>query len=442
MKKISGNPFNIRPLPPGLPHTAYILLWYPLFTQPFIFREVEGLRKRLPLAVHSLYGRNLRHCSTEMLAAADGVQTLGVRSVPRLVLAFLQLVLRRPRLVWSLFRRSVFHPWRSWEIFGENLWAFFCGIYLGRLFQDSGIDLIYAPWPRGAATAAWVAASVSGLPFATSARGDNLEPADPDLTDKLNAALFIRANNAADRKRINALIQGEEKQKTALVYNSLTVPAPDKSERKRKQPILSGNNMQLLAVGRFDVTKGFDILLQACAILRNRGIRFQLTLAGGGGKMMGLGQLTNDLALLRENLNLESCVSMPGLISHNDLPGLLLEHDIFVAPCVIHSSGRRDGIPNTVVEAMAYGLPVVSTTVNALPEVVRHGETGLAVAPGDATALAEAIIWLGAHPGEARKMGSAGAALAGRMFDPALNSRRLAELFASRYSEWKNSCAV
>lgn len=57
---------------------AYVLLWYPLFTQPFIFREVEGLKEHLPLTVYSLYARNLRHCSTEMRAAADSVRTFGI----------------------------------------------------------------------------------------------------------------------------------------------------------------------------------------------------------------------------------------------------------------------------------------------------------------------------------------------------------------------------
>ena len=98
-----------------------------------------------------------------------------------------------------------------------------------------------------------------------------------------------------------------------------------------------------------------------------------------------------EILRLRENLHLEDRVLLPGIISHNELPHILAEHDIFAAPCVVHASGRRDGIPNTVIEALAYGLPVVSTTVNALPEVVRNGETGLAVPPNDPVALADAI---------------------------------------------------
>ncbi|WP_300907168.1 glycosyltransferase family 4 protein [uncultured Desulfovibrio sp.] len=443
---LSSPPQTPTPLPAGLPHVACVLLWYPLFTQPFIFREVEGLKRHLPLSVYSLYGPNLRHCSTEMLAAAHGVRTFGVRALFRFGLATLRQMLTHPLRFCRLFRRSLFHRWRSLEVLGENLWAFGAGCYLGRLFREEGIDLIYAPWPRGTATAAWVAADIAGIPFATSARGDNLDPADPDLASKLGAALFVRANNAADQARIEAFGQGEAKGRTALVYNSLTLPpCPNGADSTDDGPDarrLDHTPVRLLALGRFDVTKGFDVLLKACAILRERGLDFSLTLAGGGGKVMGLGHLGAELVRMRKELSLEKEVGMPGLISHNELPRILGEHDIFVAPCVVHASGRRDGIPNTVIEALAYGLPVVSTTVNALPEVVRDHDTGLAVAPGDPEALATAVLWLVEHPEEARRMGRNGARLARKMFDPHTNNLRLAELFISRHALWKKTCAA
>lgn len=200
--------------------------------------------------------------------------------------------------------------------------------------------------------------------------------------------------------------------------------------------------MRLLAVGRFDVTKGFDILLQACGLLQERGLDFTLMLAGGGGAVMGLGPLEATLHKLRKELRLEERVQMPGLVSHNELPRMLLAHDIFVAPCVVHASGRRDGIPNTVIEALAYGLPVVSTTVNALPEVVRDHQTGLTVPPNDPVALADAVAWLADHPEQARILGRNGSRLAAEMFDHRANNLRLAELFISRYALWRKSCAA
>lgn len=425
------------PLPAGLPHVAYILLWYPLFTQPFIFREVENLRKVLPLKVYTLYGPNLRNCSNEMIETASTPERYGIKKLPRLFASMLAAIARHPRKIARLFRECVLQPWESVEIFGENLWAFGVGVYLAKRFKEDGIDIIYAPWPRGSTTAAKVASELSGLPYAMAVRGDNLEPADIDLADKLNGALFVRANNAADEKRIQEFDQGQAKGKTILVYNSLTLPeAALQGETFQKSGML-----RILSLGRFDVTKGFDVLLKACAILKKKGVPFCLTLAGGGGKLMGLGNLENDLRRLRTTLELENEVAMPGLVNHNDLPAIMAEHDVFAAPCVVHESGRRDGIPNTVIEAMAFGLPVVATNVNALPEVVINGKTGLSVEQKDPEALAEALAWVWENPSEAKIMAANAAQLARSMFDPAQNSEKLAEAFIS-WEKKAQKCAA
>ena len=124
------------------------------------------------------------------------------------------------------------------------------------------------------------------------------------------------------------------------------------------------------------------------------------------------------------------------------MPRILADHDIFAAPCVVHESGRRDGIPNTVIEALAYGLPVVSTTVNALPEVVIDGKTGLAVAPNNPEALAEALLRLANNAPLAQTLARNGKQLAADMFDPTRNNKRLADIFIKHYTIWKQKCAA
>lgn len=419
------------PLPAGLPHVAVILLWYPLFTQPFIFREVEQLRRHLPLTVYSLYDHNQRCCSSEMRAAASGTRTLGMRALPQILRELAVQLCTHPLRLGRLFRQALFHRWPSWEALGENCWAFFAGLYLARRFREDGMDMIYAPWPRGTATAARVASQLAGIPYAVAVRGDNLAPADPDLADKLREALFVRVNNAADQERTEAFGNGEARGKTHLVYNCLTLSGGSTCPARLQMPV------RLLALGRFDVTKGFDVLLRACDILAQRQQQFTLTLAGGGGHLFGLGKEEKRLQTLRSQLGLENRVQFPGLVSHNELPRLLMAHDIFVAPCVIHASGRRDGIPNTVIEALSCGMPVVSSNIHALPEVVRNGETGLTVPPNDPDALADAIQWCMKHPEEARQMGRQGQELVRKMFDPETNCRALAELFSAHHARRK-----
>lgn len=417
-----------HPLKSGQPHLGIVLLWYPLFTQPFIFREVENLARVMPLEVYTLYGRNLRHCSKEMKQASSRGKTYGIRKLLPICWEMARFAIRRPRQFWRLFKRSLWQRWPNLETFGENLWAFAVGFSLAKRFREDGLDFIFAPWPRGAATAAWVGATLANLPFGIAARGDNLCPADPDLPQKLAAAALVRANNAADQKRIEAFASAAGK--TRLVYNSLTLPVPAASI-SRFRP---GEAVRLLALGRFDVTKGFDVLLEACAILKKENFAFTLTLAGGGGKIMGLGDLSQKLLAMREALNLQAEVQMPGLISHDQLPLILAGHDIFIAPCVVHASGRRDGIPNTAIEALAFGLPVIATNVNALPEIIHNNETGLIVPQKDPAALASAIRQMASEPQRALEMGKNGAQLAKRLFDPKANALRLAAIFAEAHA--------
>ena len=420
---------SCAPLPEGLPHVGCILLWYPLFTQPFIFRDVEALKRRLPTAVFALYGRNLRHCSEEMAKEAATVNTMGIKALPAMLLSWARLFLTRPKLAARIFRICLFHKWTSWETFGEDIWSHVAAVHLAPRFAEAGIDVIYAPWPRGTATAARTISLITGIPYATSARGDNLNPPDPDLKDKLRNALFIRANNAADARRIADLAGPEAGARTRLVYNSLTLRVDGLA------PLPFAKPCRILAVGRFDVTKGFDVLMQACGMLKGQGRDFRVTLAGGGGRAMGLGAMTETILGLRKSLGLEDIVALPGIVDHDELPALIKAHDIFAAPCVVHESGRRDGIPNTVIEAMSFGLPVVATNTNALPEAVHDRETGLLVGQKDPRALAGALAWLMDHPEEARAMGRAGAELARDMFSPEVNGDRLARLFVDAMPE-------
>ena len=424
----------------GLPHLAYVLLWFPLFTQPFIFREIKCLERFLPLEVYTLYGKNSRFWSDEMREANFRINRYGIRSLFNIIYSTILNFCKNPALMWKLFGESCLWRWNSLEIFGENLWAFCVGADLAKRLKEDGIDLIYAPWPRGAATAARVASRLSGIPFMIAARGDNLNPADPDLELKFSDSLLIRTNNAADMQRIENFGEKKAHGKTCLVYNSLTLPPLAENEQSQKKS--DDNNMlSLCAVGRFDVTKGFDDLLRACSILKKKGLKFRLTLVGGGGRVMGLGDLEKYLRNLRDELNLGDCVSMPGLVSHNELPNLLKTQDIFVAPCVIHKTGRRDGIPNTVIEAMACKLPVIGTNINALPEVIKDGETGLLVEEAQPGELARAIMKLADNPELARKMGENGSELARALFNCEKNARSLANLFIRAWRSHKREVA-
>jgi glycosyltransferase involved in cell wall biosynthesis len=403
----------------NFPLTAYVPLWFPLPSETFIFREVLTLRRLgMPIKVYTLYGEKLKNCSPEMLAEAQNVRRLGLKALPDLLSDLCWWFNRDRAKVLALAREVLARRWCSLEVAGESWWAFLAGFRLARLFAADGVGHIHAPWSGGPATAAWVASRLSGIPFSMAGRAGDIYPPDGALAEKIRDALFVRTNNLANVGYL-ASQAGGDSAKINLVYNSLTVT------NKGQSPVAMTPPYKLMAVGRFARTKGFDVLLGACAILKAQNFPFKLTLVGAG--FTGL-----KLRLLRLRLSLETQVDMPGFLPHDRMAELLATQDMMVVPSVVHSTGDRDGIPNVIMEALSHRLPVVATDVCGIPEVIRHGETGLIAPQNDPQALAQAIRDMAGNRDRALAMAEAGQALVAGMFDPQANAQKLFDLFKSK----------
>ena len=404
----------------SLPKTAYILLWYPLPSETFIFREVENAKAAgMPFCVHALYGEARKHLSPQMAAVAPTVARLGARSIPRILADMAWWAVRRPIETAAILATI---PWRRWsclEVAGENVFAMCAGFSLARKFLADGIEHIHAGWANGPATAAWVASRLSGIPFSFSARAGDIYPPDGALAEKMRAAAAIHTNNKANITHLTATAP-DAAAKIRQIYNSLTLTGRDVSPVHLEPPY------RLLAVGRFCRTKGFDVLIDACALLARRGFPFQLTLVGAG--------LPLPTALIRRRIRihgLRARVFLPGFVSHDRMSELYAATDIFIMPSVVHPSGDRDGIPNVIMEALAHRIPVVATDVCGIPEVVEDGVTGRLVAQRDPEAIADAVMALANDRKAALAMAEAGKKRVAAMFDPETNTRSILDFFAN-----------
>ncbi|EFL50694.1 glycosyl transferase group 1 [Solidesulfovibrio fructosivorans JJ]] len=403
----------------SLPKTAYILLWYPLPSETFIFREVENAKAAgMPFSVYALYGEAAKHLSSDMRRVSPSVTRLGLRAVPRILTDMAWWAVRRPVETARILAGI---PWRRWsclEVAGENVWAMCAGFSLARMFLEAGIERIHAGWANGPATAAWVASRLSGIPFSFSARAGDIYPQDGALAEKMRAARAILTNNKANIPYLASILP-EAAGKISQIYNSLTLGG------KSVSPVHMEPPYRLLAVGRFCRTKGFEVLIDACAVLSRRGFPFQLTLVGAG--------LPLPTAVIRRRVRihgLRARVFLPGFVSHDRMGELYAASDIFVMPSVVHPSGDRDGIPNVIMEALAHQLPVVATDVCGIPEVVEDGVTGRLVGQRDPGALADAIMALAADRDRAVAMAEAGRKRVAAMFDPETNTRSVLDFFA------------
>ncbi|MBM4300305.1 MAG: glycosyltransferase [Deltaproteobacteria bacterium] len=400
---------------PG-PRVAYLLLWFPEPSQTFVLDEVNTLvRLGLDVRVYTLYGPRPATRLTGMAEVLAPVRHLGTAALKFLVRDLLRLGRTWGPEAAPFLRRVLVRRWRSLETWGEALWAAMAGVHLAGTMTADGIDHIHAPWANGPATAAWVAARLSGIPFSFSGRAHDLYPPDGALQEKLAAAKFIRTNTRINQRYLADLcppLAG----KVVNIYNGVSL-TPAAGPRPPARP-----PFHLLALGRLVPKKGFPVLLTACRHLRAQGVDFRLTLAGDG----------PERGKIREFIDREGLadrVSLPGAVPHREVARLMAAAHLLVMPSLIAPSGDRDGIPNVILEALLCEAPVVASAVSGIPEVIREGDTGWLTVPGDPEALAQAVAAALADPGEARRRAERGRILVAREFDSRKNYARLKAQF-------------
>jgi glycosyltransferase involved in cell wall biosynthesis len=159
-------------------------------------------------------------------------------------------------------------------------------------------------------------------------------------------------------------------------------------------------------------------------LLRRQGLSFECHLIGDG-------PLLEELKRQVEQSGLDDYVRFRGRLTREQIAQSLRQADVLVAPSVPTKEGRREGIPVVLMEAMASGLPVVSSNISGIPELVTHGESGILVAPRDAQALADALEQLHQQPALRDRLGQAGVAKVTHEFDLQANASALAHLFSA-----------
>lgn len=401
------------------PVIAYVLLWFPKASETFIQAEVEDLvALGADLSIHTLYGRLRENVRSEVVSD-DRIHRLGLAGLPALVRGWLHWLARDPLRVASAARTILLRRWGGAETFGENLWAFFCGAELARRLNRSGTTIIHAPWARGAATAAWTASHLSGIPFSFSGRAHDIHPGDRALTEKIAAAAFVRVNTAANKDYL-ASLASEHGNKVVLVYNGLTFPRAGAAAPPQPPP------WRLLAVGRLTAKKGFDTAVRAIGLLRDQGLDVHLNIAGDGALQGKLNELIT-------RLDLGDQVRLLGRVGHDRISELMAGSHLLVCPSVIAPSGDRDGVPNVIMEALLHNLPVAASDAAAIGEVIKPGLTGDLAQPGRPDDLARVIAGALADRAGSLARAARGRKMVLEMFDRRLNHRKMMELLSRRY---------
>jgi glycosyltransferase involved in cell wall biosynthesis len=273
------------------------------------------------------------------------------------------------------------------------------------------------------------AAMIRGLTWSTSAHAKDIYTIpDWEKAEKIAGMAWLTTCTAANVTHLKELA-GPHAGKIELLYHGLDLarfgkPARTRDTRDGTDP---AQPVRLLSVGRAVEKKGYDVLLDALSLLPPN-LAWRLTHIGGG-------ELRSALESQAKRLGLTDQISWQGARTQEDVLAQYRQADIFVLASRIAADGDRDGLPNVLMEAQSQGVACVSTTVSGVPELIRDGETGCLVAPGDAKALAAALEGLIRDSARRTALGEAGAARVRIAFDHETAIDKLADRLRAHIEE-------
>jgi glycosyltransferase involved in cell wall biosynthesis len=400
---------------------AYVIpAWPPLPSQPFVVNEMtEVVEAGHELTVLGLYRRaddGLRHGTFARLRPAH-VLPAALVDPASLALALAACVRWPLRVIATLAGLHV--------AAGTNVWAHLKllavtpkALAAAWRFRALGVAHVHAHFANQTADCAAIAARVAGAPYSFTAHAYDIYQTTPrqrndTLAWKLRHAARAFAVSEFGTMLLRGLLPPADAERVQTAY----VGIPTELFRLAP-PGAPAPPLRLLAVARLCEKKGLDTLVDACGLLRDRGVAFALVVFGDG-------PLRESLAARAQALGLGGRVRFGGAVPQEEIARQLGDCHAFVLPCRRDRNGDMDGIPTVFMEAMATGRPVVSCAVSGVPELVRDGETGLIVPPDDPAALASALACLAADRGLVARLGAAGRALVERQHDQRTNARRL-----------------
>jgi glycosyltransferase involved in cell wall biosynthesis len=385
-----------------------VLKRFPRLSETFILREILSLEEAgVQVMVDSLHAAEdgPRHRELERLRAEvrylprhPGIRKSGVAS------AHLRVFTRSP-IVWTRLARRARLDGR----WGQFLLS---GLVAARARRSSA-DVIHAHFATGAAEVARDASKLAGVPYTVTCHAKDIFHREnvPHIAERLQDAAAIVTVSGYN---VDYLRDRLPSVPVHLVPNP--IPAAPATGWKADGP--------LLCVARLVPKKGVDQLIDALAIVSPRHLDLRLQIVGDG-------PLRDQLEDRARTAGVADRIDWIGSVSSDGVRAAMSGARAFVLPCRIDADGDRDGMPTVLVESMMAGVPVISTDVAGISELVRDGETGFLAPADDAQALAAAIERLVDDPRTADRLARSGRALVIRAFDPERCRRRSMEVWAA-----------
>jgi glycosyltransferase involved in cell wall biosynthesis len=392
----------------------YVVSLFPCWSETFIVREIT----QLILAGADVQIVSLK-AAHEKLVQPDAERLLWRARHPlpgaHATRARMRAFARHPRELSSaialLTRRLARKPLdlaKSLEALGRGLehldWV-----------REFDPDIIHAHWATYPSTVAWVLGRALDKPFGFTCHAHDIFANDHLLKEKIESARVSVTISRFNVEWLAAKVTPLARDRMHVVHCGVDLSGLPFRHDGREPGLI-------VTVGRLDDIKGFDVLIDALGELARQGRPFRC-------RIIGAGPRDRELRARVRRQGLSDRVALVGALPQAEVQKALYSASVFALPSVVTKAGDRDGIPVSLMEAMATGLPSVSTTVSGIPELIEDELEGLLVRERDAAALALALARLLDDPALARRLTQAGRAKVEREFDVAREARTLFGLF-------------
>lgn len=360
----------------------------------------------LPVSIHGLNRPGATYFKSEDVdAMARETRYIYPVSSAAVLGAVLAAPLRFGPRAFAALGNALFGRRESFRIRLTALWHFALACHWAASVRGETIAQIHSQWIHSAGTVAMYGAWLLDRPFSFTGHAADLFRNRAALSDKIARAETIFCISEFHRQFY--IDEGADPAKLQVVYCG--IDTGHFTPRRRVRP--EGAPLHILSSGRLVEKKGFAVLIQACALLKARGVDFHCTIGGSG----------PDEADLRAQIaaaGLEETVTLTGeALKQEDLPAFMGSGDVYCLPCVWASDNDVDGLPQMLMEAMACGIPAVSTRLVGIPDLVIDGQTGLLVPPEEAEPLADALARLGGDEALAQRLAKNGHKHVAEVFD-------------------------
>lgn len=408
---------------------GYVLKRYPRLSETFVLNEIRALeRAGETLAIFSILRPEAMHAHSvhaDVRAPVTYFPATFIRRAGALAVSHAAVALTRPRgyvralalaLRWQLSSRSWPATWKHFVRAG----------YVANWSLKNDVRHLHAHFVNGPATVAQFAAIMCGIGHSFTAHAKDLYLSRPvAIRHRIKTAAVAVTCTRYNAGYLATFLSDEDRRKVHTVYHGIDIGGfPFRSIPDTRGPS-PGEPPIVLSVGRLIEKKGFPDLIEACGILAKSGLALRCEIVGGG-------PLREDLTRLVARGGLEDVVVLRGAMPHDRLAELYARAWIFALPSRVMPDGDRDGIPNVLVEAMATGVPVISTPISGIPELIDHGRNGWLIGPNDPCGLAAAIVRLLGDRDTCERLARAARADVEERFDCWRNVRALQSLLGGR----------